>query len=90
MIWGCISYCGVGPLMRCSDHMTQSHYLKILNDVALVVSSIFIGSDFILQHDNVSTHAAWNIKKFLTEVGQVALKWPPQSPDLHLIGNGIL
>jgi hypothetical protein len=26
MVWGCISYEGMGPLIRCSDHMNQEEY----------------------------------------------------------------
>lgn len=87
LVWGCTSYNGIGPIVRCPEKMNQSHYLEILNEVALVAGDKLINSDFTLQQDNAPIHTSRLIKKYLSDISQNVLKWPPQSPDLNVIEN---
>lgn len=87
MVWGCITNLGVGPLAMVSGKMNQMTYLELLNDVALVAGSKIIGLDFILQHDNAPAHKAFVVTKFLNDLDQQRINWPPQSPDLNIIEN---
>lgn len=87
MIWGCIYHGGVGPLVKLPEKVTQHTYLQVLNEVALVAGSRLIEENFILQEDNAPIHKSRMIKKFLKDIGQNVIQWPPQSPDLNIIEN---
>lgn len=87
MIWGCISYNSVGPITWLRGKLVQSRYLELLNDVALVAGCKLIGENFMLQQDNAPIHKAKMILKFLKDLDQSLLEWPPQSPDLNVIEN---
>lgn len=87
MIWGSISYNGVGPIQILRGNVRQSQYLELLNEIGLVAGCNLIGIDFMLQHDNAPVHKGKIVSKFLKDIGQNVLEWPPQSPDLNVIEN---
>lgn len=87
MIWGCISYNGIGPIVELSKKVNSYEYLNIINEYAVPAGDTLIGSDFILQQDNAPIHTSKVVKDFIKEIGQNILKWPPQSPDLNVIEN---
>lgn len=87
MFWGCVCFNGIGDLVPINGTMNQGHYLRILNDHALLAGDRLIGQDFILQQDNAPCHKAKMINKFLRDLEVKSLDWPPQSPDLNIIEN---
>lgn len=87
MVWGCFSYNGVGDLISLPEKVTSSTYLHVLNDNALVSGCKGIGPHFILQQDNAPIHKSRMIMKFLRDLDQETIDWPPQSPDLNPLEN---
>ena len=43
--------------------------------------------DWLLQHDNASSHASRKTQEFLESKGVCVLGWPSNSPDLNVIEN---
>lgn len=89
MVWGAISYQGVGPLIRCTDRMNQLEYKAILQKAlhAYPRLSSRATNHLILQHDNAACHAAQSIETFLRSKNVTLLPWPALSPDLSPIEN---
>lgn len=87
IIWGCISYNGAGPIVKCPEKMTSPHYLAILHEYAIPAGDGLIGTHFVLQQDNAPIHTSNMIKTFISGIPLNVLKWPPQSPDLNPIEN---
>lgn len=89
MVWGCISYDGVGRLYHIDGTMDAPKYINILKHA-------FLGSlrdwdkevhEVILQQDNDPKHKAHITEEWLDEKGIQVLPWPPQSPDQNPIEN---
>ena len=82
MVWGCISYEGVGPLIRCSDHMDSDEYKGILAQMLTSFPRLKSRSTNrpIFQHDNASCHSARSIETFLRSKNVTLLPWPALSP----------
>lgn len=88
MFWGCLSYYGFGDLVPIVGTLNQSGYLHILNEHAFPSANrLFSTYDWILQHDNAPCHKGRVPTKFLKDLNQAVLLWPPQSPDLNIIEN---
>ena len=88
MAWGCISYQGVGRLLRVHGIINASYYQKVLK-FCLLPSAGHLYSDqkYIFMHDNAPIHTAKLCKEFLEAKGFEVLPWPGQSPDLNPIDN---
>lgn len=87
MVWGAISYTGVGKLVFIDTRMTAEDYIDILNTGYAETLSMH-GLDFessILQQDNDPKHLARCTKRWLLEHNIRLLKWPSCSPDLNII-----
>jgi hypothetical protein len=87
MLWGCISYNGVGDLVWIVGNMDAPDYVQVLRD-NVVASAEFCGLDpstFIFQHDGAKVHTAEATKVFLKQAKIKILEWPPRSPDLNPI-----
>ena len=102
MVWGCISYEGLGPLIRCSDHMNQEEYkvqgifcfqtfpeIKILSSMLQAFPRLRSRATNhpIFQHDNAACHTAGGVETFLRAKNVTLLPWPALSPDLSPIEN---
>ncbi|GFY26184.1 transposable element Tc1 transposase [Trichonephila clavipes] len=88
MVWGAISWHGLGPLVTLHDKVKAAHYVNILGDqVHPFVQTSFPGECPLYQDDNASIHTAKIIQEWFAErEGEVGhLDWPPQSPDLNII-----
>ncbi|GFX77101.1 transposable element Tcb1 transposase [Trichonephila clavipes] len=88
MVWGAISWCGLGPLVTLHGKVKAAHYVHILGDlVHPFVQTSFSGECPLYQDDNAPIHTAKIVQEWLAEhEGEVGhLDWPPQSPDLNII-----
>ena len=87
MIWGCMSWAGVGRLVKIDSIMDKELYISILDedlqgsleDVGLTLQ------DIIFQQDNDPKHTAKATTKWLEEHDVLVMKWPFQPPDLNPI-----
>ncbi|GFX24140.1 transposable element Tcb1 transposase [Trichonephila clavipes] len=88
MVWGAISWCGLGTLVTLHGKVKAAHYVNILGDqVHPFVQTSFPGESPLYQDDNVPIHTAKIVQEWFAEheveVGH--LYWPLQSPDLNII-----
>jgi transposase len=86
MIWGCVSYNGVGNLEFIDGIMDKVAYKRILvENLESSREKLGLPSDFIFQQDNDPKHTSKYVKDFFEENGINVLTWPSQSPDLNPI-----
>ncbi|GFS97539.1 transposable element Tcb1 transposase [Trichonephila clavipes] len=88
MVWGAISWRGLGPLVTLHGKVKAAHYVNILGDqVHPFVQTSFPGECSLYQDDNAPIQTAKIVQEWFAEhEGEVGhLDWPPQSPDLNII-----
>ena len=87
MMWGCITWQGVGFATKIDGRMDGDLYLQILKD-ELQQTLEYYGlhpSDIIFQQDNDPKHTCKKVKEWLGEQEFRTMVWPAQSPDLNPI-----
>ena len=87
MMWGCMSWEGIGFACRIEGKMDADLYVSILED-EFQQSLEFYGleiEDIIFQQDNDPKHTSAKAKKWFQDHNVHVLKWPAQSPDLNPI-----
>ena len=87
MVWGCMSWEGVGNLAEIEGRMDANQYVKILGDHLLssMEESEISLEDLIFQQDNDPKHTSKTAKQWFEDHDIALLDWPPQSPDLNPI-----
>jgi hypothetical protein len=87
MVWGCITYEGVGFSCKVEGNMDAELYSQILRD-ELMRSIEYYHLDHesvIFQQDGDSKHTSNMAQDTLIELGLEVMDWPAQSPDLNPI-----
>lgn len=89
MVWGCITYKGVGDSCSLPEGLDSGTYATILEDYISATLKCYrmVQAQSIFQHDNSSIHTARIVKDFLRKSAFKVLEWPPNSPDLNPIEN---
>ena len=88
MIWGCISWFGVGTISAIDGTLNSQGYLDILEEnVWPVIAKHFPRGDYIFQDDGASIHTAHLIRNYKQRTGMKTMTWPAKSPDLNIIEN---
>jgi len=90
MVWGCMSWSGVGRLQVIDGIINSTEYTKDVLQPKLLPSarSLFIeGVLFLFQQDGAPCHTARICMKWLSDKGIEVLSWPGNSPDLNSIKN---
>lgn len=89
MVWGCMTWEGVGTMQLVIGRMDSKQYIEILEgNLTKTMSDLrhrYSYSDVIFQHDNDPKHTAKRTKKWLKTKKINVLEWPAQSPDLNPI-----
>jgi transposase len=87
MIWGCMTWEGVGYATKIDGRMDGDLYLQILKDELQNTLQYhgFNPSDIIFQQDNDPKHTCKKVKAWLEEQEFRTMVWPAQSPDLNPI-----
>ena len=87
MVWGCISYYGMGNLVVLEGRVNKDMYLKVIqeNIVPSANAMNFPNGKFIYQEDNAPVHSAKVVQEWIRNQTFPRLPWPAQSPDLSPI-----
>lgn len=88
MIWGCITYHGVGTISILNGIINRHKYIEILEDnLWPVIARHFPTQNFLFQDDNAPIHRAHDVEHYKARNRIQCLSWPAQSPDLNPIEN---
>lgn len=88
MIWGCVSFHGIGTFTPVIGNIDSRKYIDILDEhLWPVLARHFPNDDYIFMDDNAPVHRARNVKTFKENNNIHDTEWPAQSPDLNLIEN---
>ena len=87
VIWGCMTYEGIGYISKIEGNMDAKLYQDILSDELFKTIKYynFEKNEIIFQQDNDPKHTAKSTKKWLQDNNIKTLEWPPQSPDMNPI-----
>ncbi|CAC5418108.1 unnamed protein product [Mytilus coruscus] len=88
MIWGCITYEGVGTITVVTGNTNVSKYIEVVdNFVWPVIARYFPGDNYKYQDDNAPVHRANSVKIHMQQNQLHGMEWPAQSPDFNIIEN---
>ncbi len=85
MVWGCITWEGVGYSCKIDETMDAELYSEILKDElkSTIEFYNFQRSKVVFQADNDPKHSSKLAQSTLKEMGLQVMQWPAQSPDLN-------
>ena len=88
MLWGCITYQGVGIFTQVWCNINSRKYINILDTYLWpVIARHFPTDEYLFQDDNAPVHAYSETKRWKQENDIKCMTWPSQSPDLNIIKN---
>ena len=81
-LWSCISWNGVGSIVKIDGNMKKELYGEILkDDLSASLDDLGLNvEDAIFQHDNDPKHTAKVVTEWLSTQSFEVLTWPAQSP----------
>ena len=87
MMWGCMTWDGIGFATRIEGKMDAELYVQILDDEFQNTLDYYglEKEDVIFQQDNDPKHTSKKAKSWFQDNGYDVLRWPAQSPDLNPI-----
>ena len=88
MIWGCITWFGVGTIWKVDRNINAIKYKNILEDnLWPVLARHFVNKPYRFQDDNAPVHRARILEEYKRDNEIRYITWPAQSPDLNIIEN---
>ncbi len=85
LVWGAISYEGVGPLVLVEETLDSEVYINILREKLKNYFSGLWSDHMVFQHNGAPAHRHSNTQQCLKKKKVNVINWPPQSPDLNII-----
>jgi len=86
MIWGCMSWSGVGCIQVVNGTLNATRYIQEVLEPKLLPSvcdTFGDGAEFIFQQDGAPCHTARQCKKWFQDNNTELRTWPGNSPDLN-------
>ena len=85
MVWGCMTWHGVGYMCRINNTLDAELYRQILDDELTATIKYYRLSKrhVIVQRDNDPKHTAGSTSAWFKDNGIKVLFWPAQSPDMN-------
>ena len=88
MIWGCITWYGVGTLCQVNGNINAEKYISVLDSQLWpVIARHFPDDSYVFQDDNVPVHRARIVERYKHDNNIHGMVWPAQSPDINVIEN---
>ena len=88
MIWGCITYHGIGTICVVDGNINAEKYISVLDEnLWPVILRHFADNNYIFQDNNAPVHRARIVQDFRRNNQLKSMNWPAQSPDLNIIEN---
>ena len=89
MMWGCMSWEGVGYATKIEGKMDADLFVEILEDELQGTLEYYNlkPKEVIFQQDNDPKHTCKKAKEWFKNSGIEVLPWPAQSPGLNSTGN---
>lgn len=87
MVWGAISFDGVGPIVRIADKLTGAKYADIMQEHLLPFyqhQRSLLGRVYF-QQDNDPKHTSRVARRWFAANEVELLSWPSMSPDMNII-----
>lgn len=84
-VWGCFSWCGVGPIHRIDGTLTAVKYIDILKERLVDWADENMPVIWKFQQDNDPKHTAGITKQFFRDQSITVLEWASSSADLNPI-----
>ncbi len=87
MMWGCMTFYGVGGACWAKEGVDSETYVDILEGY-VIASRDYYGmkaATFVFQQDNARVHTTRIVKEFFVKKRIKVLEWPANSPDLNPI-----
>ena len=90
MIWGYLSFSGIGTLTDVKGNINFQIYIDVLeNNLWPVIARYFADTGYVFQDDNAPVHRARITENYKQEnnMNCTTGTWPAQSPDLNVCEN---
>ena len=88
MIWGCITWNGVGTLCQVNGNINAEKYISVLDSqLWLVIARHFPDDSYVFQDDNAPVHRARIVERYKHDNNIHGMAWPAQSLDINVIEN---
>ena len=87
MVWGCMTWDGVGTMTKVEGRMTSKAYTSILEHSLFqtVAHYGYSKEGIVFQQDNDPKHTSKEARSWFNSHHIILLDWPAQSPDLNPI-----
>lgn len=88
MVWGCMSWRGLGKLAIVEGSMNTDKYLQIMDSHLIPQAAAWFPSgDWIYQQDGARCHTSFRAMQYFEERRIPILPWTANSPDMNPMEN---
>lgn len=89
MVWDCISFYGVGPLLFLSGKQDFWKYCETLTTGLLPIAAETFGESvpWMFQHYGAAIHTSQEVRFWMASKNISVIQWPAKSSDVNIIEN---